>query len=84
MAGIIKTIVRCTVIIPDNYGRVERLHDHGTSFSLEREVITDVDKLADLVSELKRRGGKLIAHHDYIDDDDFKEKQSFTYEYISN
>lgn len=82
MAGIIKTTVRCTVILPDNYGRVQRLHDYGTFFNLEREVITDVDKLADLVTELQRRGGKLIAHREYIDDDDLKEKQSFTYEYI--
>lgn len=82
MAGIIKTTVRCTVILPDNYGRVQRLHDYGTFFDLDREVITDVDKLADLVAELQRRGGKLIAHREYIDDDDLKEKQSFTYEYI--
>lgn len=83
MAGILKTTVRCTVILPDNYGRVQRLHDYGTFFDLEREIITDVDKLADLVTELQRQGGKLIAHHEYIDDDDLKEKQSFTYEYIA-
>lgn len=82
MAGILKTTVRCTVILPDNYGRVQRLYDYGTWFDLDREIITDVDKLANLVTELQRRGGKLIAHHEYIDDDDFKEKQSFTYEYI--
>ena len=82
MAGILKTTVRCTVILPDNYGRIQRLYDYGTWFDLDREIITDVDKLADLVTELQRRGGKLIAHHAYIDDDDLKEKQSFTYEYI--
>lgn len=82
MAGILKTTVRCTVILPDNYGRVQRLYDYGTWFDLDREIITDVDKLADMVTELQRRGGKLIAHREYIDDDDFKEKQSFTYEYI--
>jgi len=80
--GIEKTTVRLTVILPDNYGRVQRLYDYGTWFKLEEEVITDVDKLASLVTDIKRRSGKLIDTNEYIDDDDFKEKRSLSYELI--
>lgn len=80
--GIQKTIVRCTVILPDNYGRVQRLYDYGTWFDLNKEVISDVDKLADFINALQERGGKLISQNEYIDSDDFIAKQSFTYELI--
>lgn len=80
--GIEKTTVRLTVILPDNYGRVQRLYDYGTFFDLNREIISDVNRLANFVADIQTRGGKLIDQHEFIDDDDFKTKQSFTYELV--
>lgn len=80
--GIEKTIIRLTVKLPDNYGSVQRLYDYGAWFTLERERITDVDKLADFVTNMKNRGAKLIDENEFIDDDDFKLKHTFTYELI--
>lgn len=81
--GIQKTIVRCTVILPDNYARIQRLYDYGTWFDLQRDRITDVEKLADFIMKMREQGGKLIDTNEYLDDDDFKMKQSFTYELIT-
>lgn len=77
-----KTTVRITVIIPDNYGRIQRLYDDGMYFSLQEEVITGADKLADFIEELKARGGREIDKHEFIDDDDFKQKTCVRYELI--
>ena len=35
-----KTTVRATVILPDAYVRIQRLHDDGFFFQLEEEVKT--------------------------------------------
>jgi hypothetical protein len=80
--GIEKTTVRLTVILPDNYARVQRLYDYGAWFKLAEETIDNVDKIADFINNIKARGGKLIHQNEFIDDDDFKTKQSFTYELI--
>lgn len=80
--GIEKTTVRLTVILPDNYARVQRLYDYGAWFKLAEETIHNVDKIADFINNIKARGGKLINQNEFIDDDDFKTKQSFTYELI--
>ena len=80
--GIEKTIIRFTVKLPDNYGTVQRLYDYGAWFTLEREIIHDVDKLADFVERMKARGAKLIDQNEFVDDDDLKLKQTFTYELI--
>ena len=77
-----KTIVRATVIIPDTYVTIQRLYDLGTSFRLEREVKTGHDA-ADFIEKLQAAGGNVIDLHQFIDDDDLKEKWCATYEYIS-
>ena len=82
MAGIKKTTVRCTVILPDNYLTIQRLYDYGTWFKLTREIISDVDKAADFIEKIKARGATVIGASEYIDDDDLKQKQSFVYELI--
>jgi len=80
--GIEKTIIRLTVKLPDNYGTVQRLHDYGTWFTLDHEIISDVEKLAGFVERMKARGAKLIDQNEFIDDDDLKLKHTFTYELI--
>lgn len=80
--GIKKTTVRLTVILPDNYARIQRLYDYGAWFHLDRETIGDVDRIANFITDIKARGGKLIDQNEYISDDDFQPKQSFTYELI--
>ena len=80
--GIEKTTVRLTVILPDNYARVQRLYDYGKWFDLTREIISDVDRIANFITDIKARGGKLIDQSEYISDDDLQPKQSFTYEVI--
>ena len=80
--GIKKTTIRLTVKLPDNYGRVQRLHDYGAWFDLDEERITDVEKLADFLVRMQSRGAKLIDQNEFIDDDDLKLKQTFTYEVI--
>lgn len=80
--GIKKTTVRLTVTLPDNYGRIQRLYDYGSWFKLDKDSITDVEKLADLIMDMKARGARLIDTNEFIDDDDFKLKHSFTYELI--
>ena len=78
-----KTTVRLTVILPDNYGRIQRLHDDGLHFTLEEEVIAEAGKLADFIEKLKAAGGKMIDCHEFIDDDDFQQKTCVRYEYIA-
>ena len=78
-----KTTVRFTVILPDNYGKIQRLHDDGMHFSLEEETIIGADKLTDFIEKLKAAGGQQIDLHNFIDDDDFQQKTCVRYEYIS-
>lgn len=78
-----KVIVRCTVILPDYYARIQRLYDYGTWFQLEESRITDLDGLADFVEQLNAHHAKTIDMHNFIDDDDLKEKTCIVYEYIS-
>ena len=80
--GIEKTIVRLTVKLPDNYGRIQRLYDYGAWFNLDEEIISDIDRLTDIIMDIKTRGGKLIDQNEFIDDDDFTPKMTFTYELI--
>lgn len=77
-----KTTVRATVILPDAYVRIQRLHDDGFFFRLEEEVKTG-EKAADFIELLLAKGGKLVETHDFIDDDDFRLKICARYEYIA-
>lgn len=78
-----KTTVRLTVILPDNYGMIQRLHDDGLHFTLEEEIITEAGKLANFIEKLKAAGGKQVDLHHFIDDDDFQQKICIRYEYIA-
>lgn len=80
--GIEKTTIRCTVKLPDNTARVQRLYDYGAWFRLHEEQLFNADKIADLISHIKLNGGKMIDQNEFIDDDDLKEKQTFTFELI--
>ena len=77
-----KTTVRATVIIPDTYTTIQRLYDMGTFFKLETEIKTGHDA-ADFIDKLRLAGGKMIDAHEFIDDDDLKEKICATFEYIT-
>lgn len=77
-----KTTVRATVILPDAYVRIQRLHDDGNFFQLEEETKVGEDA-ADFIEQLLARGGKLIETHNFIDDDDLRLKICARYEYIS-
>lgn len=77
-----KTIVRATVILPDAYVTIQRLYDDGKFFKLQREVKTG-HEAADFIERLKAAGGKQIDCHRFLDEDDFKEKLSATFEYVS-
>jgi ribosomal protein S19 len=77
-----KTTVRATVIIPDCYVTIQRLHDMGTSFRLEKEIKVGHDA-ADFIEKIKIVGN-MIDCHEFIDDDDFKQKTSATFEYITD
>lgn len=77
-----KTIVRATVIIPDSYVSIQRLYDDGKFFRLERETKAG-HEAADFIERLRVNGGKLIDCHKFLDEDDFKEKLSATFEYVS-
>lgn len=80
--GIQKTTIRCTVKLPDNSARVQRLYDYGVWFHLDEEQLFNADTIADLISYIKLNGGKMIDQNEFIDDDDLKEKQTFTFELI--
>lgn len=77
-----KTTVRATVIIPDSYVTIQRLYDMDTFFKLTKEIKTGHDA-AGFIEKLQAAGGKIIEKHQFVDDDDFKEKWCVTYEYIS-
>lgn len=77
-----KTTVRASVILPDCYIRIQRLHDDGISFQLEREIKVGA-AAADFIELLLSKGGRLIEFHHFIDDDDFKEKICARFEYIT-
>ncbi len=80
--GIEKTTIRCTVKLPDNTARVQRLYDYGAWFHLDEEQLFNADKIADLISYIKLNGGKMIDQNEFVDDDDLKEKQTFTFELV--
>lgn len=76
-----KTTVRARVILPDCSLVIQRLHDHGLYFQMEREEMTG-QQAADFIDKLLAQGGKMIDCHEFVDDDDFKEKISATFEYV--
>lgn len=76
-----KTTVRATVILPDCYVTIQRLHDMGTFFKLEKEIKVEHDA-ADFIDKMKVVG-KMIDCHEFIDDDDFQQKICATFEYIT-
>ena len=80
--GIEKTTIRCTVKLPDNTARVQRLYDYGAWFRLDEEQLFNADKITDLITYIKLNGGEMISQNEFIDDDDLKEKQTFTFELI--
>jgi hypothetical protein len=77
-----KTTVRATVIIPDAYVRIQRLHDDELSFKLEEEVKVG-EAAAEFIELLLSKGGRLIESHEFIDDDDFKTKICARFEYVT-
>ena len=77
-----KTTVRATVILPDAYVRIQRLHDDGTFFKLEQEIKTGYAAV-EFIEQLLAAGGKKIETHEFIDDDDFKQKICARFEYIA-
>ena len=77
-----KTTVRATVILPDAYVRIQRLHDEGFFFRLEEEVKTG-EEAADFIERLMAQGGRLIEAHEFVDDDDLRLKICAQYEYIA-
>lgn len=76
-----KTTVRATVILPDAYVRIQRLHDDGFFFQLEEEVKVG-EAAAEFIELLLAKGGKKIESHEFIDDDDFQTKTCARFEYI--
>ncbi len=80
--GIQKTIIRFTVKLPDNTARIQRLHDYGAWFDLEEEELHTVEEVLDFMEKIVNYGAKRIDHNEFIDDDDLKLKQTFTYEVI--
>jgi len=77
-----KTTVRATLIVPDSYVSIQRLYDKGTFFRLEEERLTGHHAI-DFIQRLRAAGGTIIEMHQFIDDDDFKEKWCATYEYTT-
>ena len=77
-----KTTVRASVIIPDCYLSIQRLHDDGHFFQLEKEILTG-EQAAEFIERLLAAGGHMIDAHEFIDDDDLKTKLSATFEYVS-
>lgn len=77
-----KTTVRATVIIPDSYVSIQRLYDDGKYFRLEKEIKTG-HEAANFINKLCAAGGKMIDVHEFIDDDDFKNKLCARFEYVS-
>lgn len=82
--GIKKTTIRLTVKTPDNYAHLQQLYDYGAWFKLQRELVTDPDRITQLIEYIKSNGGRQIDENVFIDDDDLKEKQTLTYEVVIN
>lgn len=82
--GIKKLTMRLTVKLPDNYAEVQRLYDYGAWFRLQGERITDIDRITKFIKYIKDNGGRQIDENIFIDDDDLKEKHTFTYELIKD
>ena len=82
--GIEKLTMRLTVILPDNYSNVQRLYDYGAWFRLQRERVTDLDRITHLIEYIKNNGGRQSDENIFIDDDDLQEKHSFTYELVKD
>ena len=80
--GIQKTTIRFTVKLPDNTARIQRLHDYGSWFTLQEEELHTVEEVLDFMERMVARGAKRIDQNEFIDDDDLKLKQTFTYEVI--
>ena len=80
--GIEKTIIRFTVKLPDNTARIQRLYDYGAWFSIDEELLTNVEEVLDFMEKMVARGANRIDHNEFVDDDDLQMKQTFTYELI--
>jgi hypothetical protein len=80
--GIQKTTIRFTVKLPDNTARIQRLYDYGSWFTLQEEELHTVEEVLDFMERMVARGAKRIDQNEFIDDDDLKLKQTFTYEVI--
>ena len=57
-----KTTVRANVILPDCYVSIQRLHDDGRFFKLEREVKTG-EHAAEFIERMLAQGGHMIEAH---------------------
>ena len=77
-----KTTVRATVILPDAYVHIQRLHDDGLFFRLEEETKVG-EAAAEFIELLLAKGGKKIESHEFIDEDDFKTKICARFEYVT-
>ena len=82
--GIEKLTMRLTVKLPDNYADVQRLYDYGAWFRLQRERVTDLDRITHLIEYIKNNGGRQIDENIFIDDDDLQEKHTITYELVKH
>ena len=80
--GIQKTTIRFTVKLPDNTMKVQRLYDYGAWFSLNEELLTDINDVLDFMERMVARGAKRIDQNEFVDDDDLQLKQTYTYELI--
>lgn len=80
--GVKKTTIRATVKLPDCTVRIQRLYDYGAWFSLEEELLTDIDEVLNFMENMADRGAKRIDKNEFIDDDDLQRKRVHTYELI--
>lgn len=77
-----KTTVRATVILPDAYVRIQRLHDDGFFFQLEEETRAG-HNAAEFIELLLKKGGRLVDTHEFFDDDDLVTKTCAKFEYTT-
>ena len=75
-----KTTIRATVTLPEAIATITRLYDLGTTWELKKDHMTDPDKIADFINQIKAEGGKEVASNHYIGDDDFLPHFEVTYE----
>lgn len=80
--GIEKTTIRLTVKLPDQTARIQRLYDYGAWFQIDEEVLTDVNKITDFINNITSQGGTMIDLNHFVDDDDLKEKFTYTFELV--